>query len=314
MHLFISIICLLSFVAGCAQTTGPAMRFAPSESTDYKVITEAQDSIQFEGSLLDDPTIKSKNNQYNLQQTEITFNQHINSIDDKGNTITNITIKGVKSLSVYQNKTTLDFDSSEEKDKNNPLAKLIGQSYTIKIAPTGQVVSVDANEAKAAVGSNTQSNQRALMLLSEDEIKKRHSIPLPDNNNTIKIGDKWSSLSTLSFRQMGPKAYEKIYTVKKIENTNNRQLAIVEMNAVPSSETARELHQEQAMSIISNMFDNVETYTGKLTFDLTAGRVEKYLEELQTEWIMAEPNPKNKKEPSVIKLKAVRSYKIKQID
>jgi hypothetical protein len=154
------------------------------------------------------------------------------------------------------------------------------------------------------------------MLLSEDEIKKRHSISaLPDpGGNTINIGDKWSSLSTFSFRQMGPKAYERIYTLKKIKNVNNRQLAIVEMNAVPSSETARLLHQEQAMNIISNLFDNIETYTGRLWFDLTTGRIEKYLETLQTEWIMANPNPKKNEEPGVIRMKAMRFYGIEKIE
>ncbi len=311
------VICLLLLATGCTQTASLAMRFTPGESINYKVTTEMEDTIQFEGSLLDDPTIKSKNNRRNHNRIEITFSQHIQSIDDKGNAITNITITGLKSLSIYQNNTILDFDSSEEKDKNNPLIKLVGQSYTIKVAPTGQVVNiVDANEARAVIGSDTQPSQRALLLLSEEEIRKRHSIPaLPDiKRNTIKIGDKWNSLSSFSFRQMGPKAYERIYTLKKIENTNNRQLAIVEMNAIPSSETAQQPQEEQAMSLISNMFDNIETYTGKLTFDLTAGRVEKYLEELQTEWIIAEPNPKNNKEPSVIRLKAVRSYKLAKID
>jgi hypothetical protein len=309
-YLFIFTICFLSFAAGCNQTASLGLRLTPSDSTDYKVTTETQDSIQFEGSLLDDPTIKSKNNQHNRQLTEILFTQHTKSIDDKGNAVMDITIKELKSMSVYQNNTVLDFDSSREKDKDNPLLKLITQSYTIKIAPTGRVVSVvDVNEARAAVGNE----QKALMLLSEDEIKKRHSIPLPDNKNTMKIGDKWSSLSTFSFRQMGPKAYERIYTLKKIEHTNNRQLAIIGMNAVPSSEPAQQFHQEQAMSVISNLFDNIETYTGLLWFDLTGGRVEKYSETLRTEWIMANPNPKKDEEPGVIRLRAVRSYKLEII-
>jgi hypothetical protein len=318
-YIFAATIYSLSFVTGCAQTqiAGLALRFTPGESTDYKVTTEAQDSIQFEGSLLEDPTIKSKNNQRNQNRTEIIFTQRIKSFDDKGNAITNITITGLKSLSIYQNNTALDFDSSEEKDKNNPLMKLVGQNYTIKISPAGQVISVvDANEARAAVGDNQQTAQKTLMLLSEDEIRKRHSIPaLPDvQRNTMQIGDKWSSLSTFSFRQMGPKAYERIYTLKKIENINNRQIAIIEMNAIPSPETAQQGQEEQAMSLISNMFDNIETYTGKLTFDMTAGRIEKYLEKLQTEWIIAEGNPKNNKEPDVIRLKAVRSYKLEKVD
>jgi hypothetical protein len=315
--LLTAVICLLLPAAGCSRSVYLALKFTAGDSTIYKVTTETEDSVKFEGSLLDDPILKNKPYQRNYSRTEITFAQQIQNTDDKGNAVTNITIQGLKCLSVYQNNPMLDFDSSEEKDKSNPLAKLIGQSYTIKIAPTGQVVEViDANEARAAVGDNPQAAQRTLMLLSEDEIKKRHSISaLPDTKrNTIQIGDKWSRLSTFSFRQMGPKAYERIYTLKKIKNVNNRQLAIVEMNAVPSSEAARLLHQEQAMNIISNLFDNVETYTGRLWFDLTTGRIEKYLETLQTEWIMANPNPKKNEEPGVIRMKAMRFYGIEKIE
>jgi hypothetical protein len=315
--LLTAVICLLLPAAGCSRSAYLALKFTAGDSTIYKVTTETEDSVKFEGSLLDDPILKNKPYQRNYSRTEITFAQQIQNTDDKGNAVTNITIQGLKCLSIYQNNPMLDFDSSEEKDKSNPLAKLIGQSYTIKIAPTGQVVSVvDTNEARAAVGDNPQAAQRTLMLLSEDEIKKRHSISaLPDTKrNTIQIGDKWSRLSTFSFRQMGPKAYERIYTLKKIKNVNNRQLAIVEMNAVPSSEAARLLHQEQAMNIISNLFDNVETYTGRLWFDLTTGRIEKYLETLQTEWIMANPNPKKDEEPGVIRMKAMRFYGIEKIE
>jgi len=317
-----AVICLLLPAAGCSRSAYLTLKFTAGDSTIYKVTTETEDSVKFEGSLLDDPILKNKPYQRNYSRTEITFAQQIQSIDDKGNAVTNITIQGLKCLSIYQNNPMLDFDSSEEKGKSNPLTKLIGQSYTIKIAPKGQVVSVvDANDAKATVGDNPQAAQRALMLLSEDEIKKRHSISaLPaTGGNTIKIGDKWSSLSTFSFRQMGPKAYERIYTLKKIKNVNNRQLAVTEMNAIPSSETARQLHQEQSpiqsgMNIISNLFDNVETYTGRLWFDLTAGRIEKYLETLQTEWIMANPNPKKDEEPGVIRMKAMRFYSIEMVE
>jgi hypothetical protein len=312
-----AVICLLLPAAGCSRSAYLALKFTAGDSTIYKVTTETEDSVKFEGSLLDDPILKNKPYQRNYSRTETTFAQQIQSIDDKGNAVTNITIKGLKCLSIYQNNPMLDFDSSEEKDKGNPLTKLIGQSYIIKIAPTGQVVEViDANEVRNAAGENMAPTQRALTLLSDDAIKMRHSIEvLPaTERNPVHIGDKWSRLSTFSFRQMGPKAYERIYTLKKIKNVNNRQFAIVEMNAVPSSETARQLHQEQAMSIITNMFDNIETYTGQLWFDLTAGRVEKYLETLQTEWIMANPNPKKDEEPGVIRLKAVRSYNLEKIE
>ena len=315
-------VCLLLPAAGCAQTATLALKFTPQGSTTYKVTTETEDSIKFEGSLLDDPELKSKSNQRNHNRVEITFTQQIQSIDHKGDAIVNITIEELKCLTIYQNNPVLDFDSSRETDRDNPLNKLVGQSYTIKIAPTGQVVKViDANEARNAVGKGLPSSQRALTLLSDDVIKKHHTIQaLPAaERNRLHIGDNWSTIEMFSFRQMGSKSYEKIYTLKEIKNLDifrldQGQLAIVQMSAIPSSEMAEELHKEQAMDLFSNMFDNIETYTGKLRFDLTAGRVGKYHEELRTEWITAEPNPKNDEEPGVIRMRAIRSHSLEKIN
>jgi hypothetical protein len=308
---------LLFSAAGCTKTATLTLKLTPKDLTTYKVTTETEDSIRFEGSLLDDPALKSKSYQRNFSRNEMTFNQQVQNIDDKGDAIAKITVKELKCHSIYQNNPVLDFDSSTEKDQNNPLIKLIGLSYTIKISPTGEVVKViDTNEARTTLEGVTTATQRPLILLSDEAIKIRHTIQaIPDRKTKILRKDnKWSKINTFSFRQMGAKSYEKIYSLKKIKNINNKQLAIIQMNAIPSSATAEELHKKQAISPITNIFDNIETYTGELQFDLTAGIVEKYNEKLRTEWVMVDSNPKNVEEPGIIRMTAIRSYSLEKVE
>lgn len=313
-----ALICLLFLVAGCSPTAVQlALKFTPQDSTTYKVTTEAEKSVKWEGPLSSVPAGFQDGHTGN--RIEMTFTQRILSIDDKDNAVAEITIEGLKCLAKVRDNTVLDFDSSREKDQNSPLAKLIGQSYAIEISPAGRVLKVvDVNHAQAAVDGGSSAHKTAWALVSADVIKQRHTIPaLPTaEKNKLRIGNNWSSIKTFSFRQMGSKSYEKIYTLKQIKNIGNRQVAIVEMNAIPSSERTQELHKEQASGLFSKLFDNIETYTGDLEFDLTAGKVEKYIEKLQTEWVAVDPlaEREDDKEPSVLKMTAMRLYHIEKID
>jgi len=319
-----TVICLLFLAAGCASVTGEgitlALRFTPEDSTAYRVITNAEDRVQFEGSLLKKSSFRDKRNQTRI---EMTFTQQIQSTDKKGNATAKITIKELKYLSIYQNNPLLDFDSSKEKMLRNPLAKLIGQSYTIKIAPTGKVIEVvDVKQAQAAITGRSSAEKEALKLLSPNVIKQRHTITaLPvTGKNELSIGDNWRDIKAFDFRLMGTKSYEKIYTLDDIDDIDGRQIAIVDMYAIPSSEMAEELHKEQTASSLLRMFDTTEEYTGELTFDLTAGKVEKYFERLRSDWVVAEPlDTKEGKEeeeskPGVIRMRAIRSYSFTKID
>jgi len=288
------------------------LKFAEQDSTTYRVSIEAEQSVKWEGLLPDKSIFKGGRSQ---DKIEMTFTQQIQSSDDKGNAIAEITIKGLKYFSTIKDNLVLDFDSSREKDRNNPLARLIGQSYTIEITPTGKVTEViDVTEAQAAVNDNNA----ALKLLSPDTIKERHglmNLPAGDKNQ-LRQGDSWSGIKTFSFGLMGSKSYEKIYTLKEIKDQDNRQTAIVEMSAIPTSEMAEQLHKEQATPDFSKMFDNTETYTGQLKLDLTVGKVEKYFEKLQSEWVVARPPAEqgDDKEPTALKMGAIRLYHLEKID
>ena len=326
------VLCVLFLTAGCskpaektAQTRVEpqeqktpvelALKFTPSDSTTYKVTTDTDNSVIWESADPDKP--KGFTGGHTGRKIETTFTQQIQSTDDKGNAVAKITIKQLKYLAQVKNQTTMDFDNSRRADEQNPLSKLIGQSYTVQITSSGQVSKlIDANDARSAVAGDSVANKTATSLLSLEAITQRHTIPaLPvSDKNQVLTGGNWSSIKSFSFTMMGSKAYERIYTLKEIKDVNNRRIAIARMEAVPSAEYARELHKEQLPAFLANMSDNTETYTGELKLDLTGGKVEEYRENLTTEWLIVDPNPKKSTQPAALKMTAVRSYSIEKID
>ena len=309
-------VCLLFLAAGCAQTTTLTLKFTPQDLTTYKVVTLTQRGIEFEGSLpKKEGAFKGGRNQ---EGTEMTFTQQIQSIDDKGNAVAKITIEALKYHSTVKDRPVLDFDSLKQEDRRNPLAKLIGQSYTIKIAPTGEVTEViDVKKARGAVRGDYIADIAASKLLSPDAIKERHGLmALPvSGKNRLRTGDSWSNIKNFSFGIMGTKSYERIYTLKGLEADNDRQIAVVEMDAIPTAETAERLHKQQAAYEFLKMFDNTETYAGQLILDLTAGKVEKCLEKLLSEWVIVDPwADQDDKEPAVMRMSATRLYRLEKID
>jgi len=332
-------VCLLLVITGCApagreptkpqakietqmpeaatvDTVDLTLKFAPQDSTKYKATTEIEMSVNFEGSF---PADVISRNGRNSNKVEMLFTQTIQSIDDKGYAAAKITIEGLKYLSIYKNNPVIDFDSSRQEDRSNPLNKLVGQSYTIEITPDGQITKVvDANQARTAVGGDATANKTALNLLDTDVIMKRHEISaLPGTYNAqLHTGDNWSSIQTFSFPIVGSKAYERVYTLKEIKTQDNHKTAIVDMNAIPSSEVEEQSSQEQVTSPLSKMFDSTGPYTGRLELDLTTGKIEKYFEELRSEWIAVDPDAKQNKdeEPAVVKMGAVRSHSLEKVN
>ena len=311
-----ALVCQLFLAAGCAQTATLTLKFTPQDLTTYKVVTLTQRGIEFEGSLpKKEDAFKGGRNQ---EGTEMTFTQQIQSVDDKGNAVAKITIEALKYHSTVKDRPVLDFDSLKEEDRRNPLARLIGQSYTIKIAPTGQVTEViDVKQARNAVRGDYIADVAASKLFSPDVIKERHGLmALPvSGKNRLRTGDSWSSIKSFSFGIMGTKSYERIYTLKGLEADNDRQIAVVEMDAIPTAETAERLHEQQAAYELLKMFDNTETYAGQLTLDLTAGKIEKCLEKLLSEWVIVDPwADQGDKEPAVMRMSATRLYRLEKID
>ena len=319
VRLAVSVICLLLLTAGCAgpgeKTAAFKLRFTPQDSTTYRLTTEAQQSVNWQGPL-PDKLIFKPGSRYN--RIEMTFTQQIQSVDDEGNALAKITIEALKYSAKYRDNPPVDFDSSREKDQHSPLAMLIGQSYTIEITPAGEVTKVDAKQADVAIRSGPVPPKMALTIIEPDAIRRRHgTLILPETDrNRLRAGDSWSAVKAFSFGRMGPKSYERIYTIREIEEKDGRRIAVADMNTIPAPEMAGQLQEEQAAAKVSKMFDNTETYTGWLKLDLTAGKIEHYLEKLQSEWVAAIRPAKQKsdKAPVVLTMGASRFYKLEKID
>jgi hypothetical protein len=277
---------------------------------------ENEDSVTFEGFIAESPRFKGGGNR---TKTEMTFNRQIQSVDNNGNAVVKITVRDLKYSSVRDGNTLLDFDSAKEKDRDNPFAKLIGQSYTIEIAPDGQVKRViDTEQALAAVRGSELANKAASRLLTPDTIEKIHgTLVLPEaGKGRLRPGQSWSNVKAFDYRMLGSGSYEKIYTVKEIKKQDDQQIAVVQMDAVPSSADANDLRKERATRAFSDMFDTTQTYTGRLELDLSSGKVQKYSEELRSQWLMVDPEAEQKgaEEPSAVKMGVVRSYSLERAD
>jgi hypothetical protein len=312
----------LFLTSGCSQTAVLALKFTPDQTTNYRVIMESQRSVEWESSSSGKvPELKGGKA---VNRVEMTFSRQIQSIDANDHAVAKITIKGLKYLAEVRDKTAVDFDSSKESDQQNPLYKLIGQSYTIEITPSGQVSKIiDTSIARSAITGDTSDDQRALQLLSEEAIKEQHTIPAlpPEGKNPLRPGDKWTITKSFSFDMMGLETFDKIYTFKKIETPlfpalthHAHRIAVVQMNAIPSTEQAKEIYKEQQDISSPKAFDNIESYKGQLKLDLTEGEIDDYHEKLLTEWRRTIPVPENEGQPALLKMAAMQLYSIQRID
>ncbi|MBN2272300.1 MAG: hypothetical protein JXN61_16940 [Sedimentisphaerales bacterium] len=294
-----------------------ALKFEPNDVSTYKVVMEGQKSVSWEGPAPTKPAAFKGGLTSN--RSEITFTQQIKSVDEAGNAIAMITIKDLKYLAKVRDSISMDFDSSREKDKTDPMNGLIGRSYSIKITPAGNVVEVIGTaEAQAAVTGNSPSAKAARSLLTGEVVKQCHSVPaLPAaEKSRVAKGADWSAMKTFDFGMLGGKSYERVYKLDAVEDSDKGKIAVAEMKGVPSSENAAELNQEQSTGFLSKLFDNKEEYTGRLELDLAAGKVRKYSEKLKSEWLAVDPESAQKpnEPPAALRMTAVRLYEIERIN
>ena len=322
------LICMLLTITGCQESqdaaikTTPdkkaqesakiALKFVPQTKATYKSVMMSQMSLDFEGSLAKDPSFSSNKNE---NRAEMVFTQEILSVDRKGIALIKITIDAVKFISIFKNDTMLDVDSSRDADKNNPIAKLVGQTYNITLTPSGQVRSVTKlNQALAAIRGSSGAHKAAKQLLDPAAVKERHSILALPEKAKVKTGSTWSNNKSFEFPLVGPKSYERVYTFEKIKSRGGKQSAVVKMTAIPSTpdQSTEETH---ASSALSKMFDNTETFTGTLKLNLTTGEVDSYSEKLDSQWLIIDPAAKTQdnKELDTITMGAVRLRSLRKI-
>jgi hypothetical protein len=285
-----------------------ALKFVPGDLTTYKVIIESERSVQFE-----DPEPNRSGN-----RLEMTYFQRIKSVNNKGNAVVQITIKELKYTDIQKNAPLVKYDSSLKKDMHNPMAKLIGESYTIELTPSGEVADVsNFFKAQFAIKSASRAGKAASALVQKNVIKDRHeliSLPAADKNQ-LKPSDNWSKLKSFSFGMMGTKSFERIYTLKEVYKVGNQETGIVEMEGIPSAELLKEQRNAQR-DAFGDMADSTDTYTGRLKFDLTTGKVEEFTEELVSQWVIVSPDsrPGSNEAPEALIMKSTHLYSLERID
>jgi len=293
------------------------LRPAAGAQADYKVTTQARRSVKWEGPVPGKSAFEESSNE---DKVEMVFNQQVQSLDLSGRIIDQIMIKQLKYLSTIKNQTIMDFDSTRQSDANSPLAKLILQIYAIVVEPNDYIASISAASMIARLmDANTAADRAGRYLLSPEAIADRHATLLLPRADEARLepGGRWSRVKTFSFGRMGIKSYEKIYTLKGIRDVAGHKIAIIDMNAIPTSEIEEKYRNQQANAEFPRRFDTNETYTGSGEIDLTAGWINNYHENFRTSWIAAIPSSpaltEDANQPVVLRLTAERTYDLEKV-
>lgn len=279
-------VCLLACLTGCAKQARLTLKFAPEATMTYKVSTQMIKDFRFEQPSLKKPKLQEEQSGTTV---DMTFEQKIDKIQSDG-TLATVTVKEIAYVAKVKNTVKFDFDSTRQADKDNPFAKVIGQSYTIKISPDGVAEVVDAKDARNAVTADYEGDV-AKDLFSDDRIKKRHSIlALPGiaQRTTTKTGSSWSRIVAPK-DLLAQKSFEKTYTLESIEGPKDNRVATIVMNATESAEPVPDTEkQPTGMGILAKMFNSTETYTGKMVLELDTGKILQYNEELVAIYLATE--------------------------
>lgn len=270
------------FVSGCGPSaTNLGLKFSPNESASYKATSEVVKDFRF-----DQPNLDKLREEQTKSLIEMAFTQTIDSVDADGTATAKITIDKLVVDLVSKNEPTFSFNSEDEKDKNNPLSKLLGKSYSIKISPTGEAVMLDTKEAMASVTSPYEK-KIAKSILDPKAIADRHTITaLPkEQAGSISVKKSWSEMVPSPPGLLAPKTYEKTYTLSSIDNN----VATVKMEATESGQAAEGQSQSGgSMGFFAKMFDNKDKYTGVMKMDMVSGQVLEQDETLISSYVAEE--------------------------
>ena len=285
-----------------------ALNFEAGDSNVYKATTLVEDGVQFKG---DWPENGDYSDKRNMDQVEMTFEQKVESIDEQGNATLRITIEGLRYTAVHKNRPILDFNSKRAGDKEKPLYKLLGQGYTIKLSPLGEVLEVsDTEEIVKAIEGATLEHRKGQGLLGEDVIKQRHGFYELSGEQAQESAE-WTGMESFSFGIMGAETFEKMYEVKEI---SDQDVVKVEIEGIPASGTEEDL-TANSPTALSEMSDNQKQYFGQMYFDLESGKIIECVEKLISNWLITDPEgPEEGNEPAALQMSSIRVNRLDKLD
>jgi hypothetical protein len=289
-----------------------ALKFEQDQFGTYKTMSVVRKSYRFE-----QPTKKQKKEERSKTKTEVTFSQRITNVGEDGSALAEITIRGLKCYSAASGEVRLDFDSSREGSRSEPLARLLGQTYTVRLFPDGRVKFVDAARARTIVREGLAAGF-ANKILSERDIEKRHSIPAMWGraDSTVKVGQKWTDIEQGPKSMLQAKSYRKDYKITETWKEKGHENALVKMKAT-AVESAGE--DGQVMDLFRQIFKGEDKYAGKgeLVLDLDSGTVLRSSEELEATWMATDQeyvDDGSGPGPDLLVMGFMQEYSIEKID
>lgn len=273
------------FLSGCGNAVQLSLQFTPDESISYHSSAEKIKDFRFE-----QPSQDKLKEEQTKTKVEMDFTQTIQSVDTDGTATAQVTINELAVHLVNTNEVKFAFDSRDEKAAGEPLVKLVGQSYTIKISPDGHVSLLDASKA---IGLVKSSYDQTLLnfILGPDAVMERHQVPaLPQDKRMLSANDSWSKVVPSPRELLAPKSFKKTYTLSRVEG----DIATVQMQGQESAEPVQSGSAELAsgMGIFANMFDSKDDIEGMLRMNIITGEVLTSSESLITTYV-AEEMPQN---------------------
>ena len=159
----------------------------------------------------------------------------------------------------------------------------------------------------------------AKRLFGNDEIQKRHSVLALISAGAAphSKGDSWGTLAASPPGMLQAKSYDKQYTLQEVKTNGDQQIAVITMNAVPSSKRAPDMSSDSKdMGFFAKMFEDSGTYDGELVLNLSTGQIINYQECLKAEWVAAESpeEQKSDKGPDTLTMGFTHLYSIEKIN
>ncbi|MBM4102735.1 MAG: hypothetical protein FJ263_01615 [Planctomycetes bacterium] len=275
---------VVSLLSGCAPSAKIALTFAPQQTARYESISKMIKDVDF-----DQPSLKKSKKEQVSTTITVKFDQTIADVQPDGTATADIAIRAVQFKQVNKDEVRLAFDSTAEKSKNEPLSKIIGQSYRIAMDPNGAVKVIDAAKARAAVSGSDEQKKIAQKILSDESIIERHQLPLPKaGQNMISAGKTWTQVVPSPPGLLAPKFFEKVYTV----STADKSKTVVTMSARENLKQKAETPKNTGnLGFLAKLFDNQDEYTGKIVLN-PAGTLAEYEETLVSSYT-AQDKPKD---------------------
>jgi hypothetical protein len=161
-----------------------ALRSAIGDLATYKITTQARRTTKWQGPVPDKAAFEEN---FNEEWVEMVLTQRIQNVDPNGIAVALVTIDGVKCLFSNKSTTSVDFDSSRRSDANNPIMKLIGQTYLIEFSPSNNISAVDdLPRAMMTMKDGTPSGEAGVSILYPEAIMERHgAMQLPESGQEM---------------------------------------------------------------------------------------------------------------------------------